>query len=179
MEKSLLDELGWKKYIGMETETQTGEVVLERDIRRYAMAIDDPNPVYYEEEAAKRGKYGKLASPPGFICWAVHDPKLERRAEDLGEDGLSNFVGVPEFPDAWSLGWVRAGEEYEFFKPVFKGDRISVKLKLLDVYEKEGKSGHLIFTISMATYTNQQGELLAKQKITMIATPRKEEKDDE
>ena len=42
MEKSLLDELGWKKYIGMETETQTGEVVLERDIRRYAMAIDDP-----------------------------------------------------------------------------------------------------------------------------------------
>jgi acyl dehydratase len=178
MGKSLLDELGWKKYIGMETETQTGEIVSKRDIRRYALAIDDPNPAYYDHKAAKKGKYGKMASPPGYVCWAVQDPKLEKRVQDLDEDGLSNFVGVPEFPNAWSLGWVRAGEEYEFFKPVFEGDQISVKVKLLDVYEKEGRSGHLIFTNSEATYTNQNGELLAKQKITMIATPRKEEKND-
>ena len=174
MKESLLEKLGWKKYIGMETGTKTGEPVLAKDIRRYALAIDDPNPEYYDEEVAKNGKYGNLAAPPGYICWAVQDPKLDKRFEDLGEDGLSNFVGVPEFPDAWSLGWVRAGEEYEFFKPVFAGDQISVKLKLLDVYEKEGKSGHLIFTTSEATYTNQNGDLLAKQKIIMIATPRKE-----
>ena len=174
MKGSLLEKLGWKKYIGMETEQKTGEPVLAKDIRRYALAIDDPNPEYYDEEVAKNGKYGNLAAPPGYICWAVQDPKLEKRFEDLGEDGLSNFLGVPEFPDAWSLGWVRAGEEYEFFKPVFVGDQVSVTLKLLDVYEKEGKSGHLIFTTSEATYTNQNGDLLAKQKIIMIATPRKE-----
>lgn len=175
MKESLLEKLGWKNYIGTETEAKTGEPVLARDIRRYALAIDDPNPEYYDEEAAKKGKYGRLAAPPGFICWAVQDPKLEKRFEDLGEDGLSNFLGVPEFPDAWSLGWVRAGEEYEFFEPVFAGDQISVRMKLLDVYEKEGRSGHLIFTTSLATYTNQNGDLLAKHKITMIATPRKEE----
>ncbi len=177
MGESLLEKLGWKEYVGSETQVRTGEPVLARDIRRYALAIDDPNPVYYDEEAAKKGKYGKLAAPPCYICWAIQDPKLERKAGDLGEDGLSSFLGVPEFPNAWSLGWVRGGEEYEFFKPVFVGDRVSVKVKLLDIFEKEGKSGHLIFTTSQATYTNQNGELLAKQTITMIATPRKETED--
>ena len=113
-----------------------------------------------------------------FYTSPTEDPKLEKRYDELGEDGLSNFLGVPEFPDAWSLGWVRAGEEYEFFKPVFVGDTISVKLKLLDVFEKRGRSGVLIFTTSEARYTNQDGELLATQKITMIATPRKEETND-
>jgi acyl dehydratase len=178
MQESLLEKLGWKQHIGMETETKTGEPVQARDIRRYALAIDESNPEYYDEQAAKKGRYGKLAAPPGFICWSIQDPKLEKRYDELGEDGLSNFLGVPEFPDAWSLGWVRAGEEYEFFKPVFVGDTISVKLKLLDVYEKQGRSGHLIFTTSEARYTNQNGELLAIQKIIMIATPRKEETND-
>lgn len=174
MKESLLEELGWKKYIGMETEAKTGARILGRDIRRYALAIDDPNPEYYDEEAAKKGKYGGLTAPLGYICWAIQDPALEKRVEDLGEDGLSNFLGVPEIPGAWSLGWVRAGEEYEFFKPVYEGDQVSVKLKLLDMYEKEGRSGTLIFTTSEATYTNQNGDLLAKQRITMIATPRRE-----
>jgi len=174
MEDSLLEKIGWKKYIGMVSGVKTGEPVLARDIRRYALAIDDPNPIYYDEEAAQKGRYGKLVAPPGYICWAIHDPKLEKRVEELGEDGLANFLGIPEFPDAWSLGWVRGGEEYEFFKPVFAGDRISVQVKFLDVFEKQGKSGTLVFTNSEATYTNQNGELLAKQRITMIATPRKE-----
>jgi len=174
MEESLLERVGWKKYIGMETEEKTGEPVTAKDIRRFALAIDDPNPVYYDEEAAKKGKYGRLVSPPGYICWATHNASLEMRVEDLGEDGLSYFLGVPEIPDAWSLGWVRAGEEYEFYKPVHAGDRISVKVKIADMYEKKGRSGQLIFTTSVATYTNQDGDLLAKQTITMIATPRKE-----
>ena len=178
MNESLLEKLGWKRYIGTETAPKTGEPVLARDIRRYAMAIDESNPEYYDEEAAKSGKYGRLAAPPGFICWSIQDPKLEKRYDELGEDGLSNFLGVPEFPDAWSLGWVRAGEEYEFFKPVFAGDTISVTLKLMDVWEKQGRSGILIFTSSEARYTNQDGELLAIQNITMIATPRKEGEND-
>jgi len=173
MEESLLEKMGWKKYIGMET-VKTGEPVLARDIRRFALAIDDPNPIYYGEEAAKKGRYGKLAAPPGFICWATQEPWMEKRYEDLGEDGLLYFLGVPEIPNAWDLGWVRAGEEYEFFKPVFAGDRVSVNLKVVDMYEKQGRSGQLIFTTSIATYTNQDGDLLATQKITMIATPRKE-----
>jgi acyl dehydratase len=174
MSETLLDELGWKKYIGQETGTHTGEPVLARDIRRYALAIDDLNPIYFDEDAARKGKYGGLTAPPGLVSWAVGVPGAEKAAKDLGEDGLATFVGVPEVPNAWALGWVRGGEEIEFFKPVYVNDRVTVKGKIVDMNEKDGKSGKLIFVTSEFVYTNQEGEVLAKHRITMIATPRKE-----
>ena len=178
MEESLLDKLGWKNYIGKETAPHTGEPVLARDIRRYALAIDDPNPIYFDENAAKKGKYGGLAAPLFYVSWAVGVPGFEKSAKELGEDGLATFVGVPEIPNVWALGWVRGGEEIEFFKPVYVNDRVTVKGKILDMNEKDGKSGKLIFVTSEFTYTNQNGDLLAIHRVTMIATPRKESKNE-
>ena len=174
MKESLLEDLGWKKYIGQETGTHTGEPILARDIRRYALAIDDLNPIYFDEKAAKSGKYGGLAAPLSYVSWAVGVPGAEKSVRELGEDGLASFVGVPEIPGAWELGWVRGGEDLEFFKPVYAGDRVTVKGKLVDMNEKEGKSGKMILVVSEFTYSNQKGEVLAKHRITMIATPRKE-----
>jgi acyl dehydratase len=174
MKESLLEDLGWKKYIGQETGTHTGEPILARDIRRYALAIDDLNPIYFDEKAAKNGKYGGLAAPLSYVSWAVGVPGAEKSVRELGEDGLASFVGVPEIPGAWELGWVRGGEDLEFFKPVYAGDRVTVKGKLVDMNEKEGKSGKMILVVSEFTYSNQKGEVLAKHRITMIATPRKE-----
>jgi acyl dehydratase len=150
--------------------------VTARDIRRYALAIDDPNPIYYDENAAKKGKYGGFVAPPGFVYWATHGENLDMRAKDLEVDGLTPgaFLGIPEIPNIWSLGWVRGGEELEFVEPLRVGDRVSVTCKLLNVYEKEGKSGKLVFLNSEHVYRNQKGELLAKQQLTFIGMPRKE-----
>ncbi|MFB3925157.1 MAG: MaoC family dehydratase N-terminal domain-containing protein [Syntrophales bacterium] len=174
MGESLLDKLGWKKYIGQQTATYTGEKIQARDIRRYALAIDDPNPIYFDEAAAKRGRNGGLAAPPFYITWAVGVPGSEKSVKELGEDGLATFVGVPEIPDVWTLGWMRGGEEIEFFKPVYVNDQVSVKGRIAEMSEKEGRMGPMVFVTSEFTYTNQAGELLAKHRITMIATPRKE-----
>jgi acyl dehydratase len=174
MSVSLLDELGWKKYIGNDTGSCTGEPVLARDIRRYALSIDDPNPMYFDDQAAKNGKYGGLAAPLAYVIWAVSVPGSEKGVKDLGEDGLASFIGVPEIPGVWTLGWVRGGDEFEFFKPVYVNDRVTVNGKIVEMKEKEGKSGKLIFVTSEFTYSNQNGELLARQRVTMIGTPRKE-----
>jgi len=174
MSVSLLDELGWKKYIGNDTGSCTGEPVSARDIRRYALSIDDPNPIYFDEPAAKNGNYGGLAGPVGFVIWAVGVPGSEKSVKDLGEDGLASFIGVPEIPDVWTLGWVRGGDEFEFFNPVFVNDRVSVNGKIVEMKEKDGKSWKLVFVTSEFTYTNQNGELLARQRVIMIGTPRKE-----
>jgi acyl dehydratase len=174
MKESLLESLGWKKYIGSETGTHTGDPVSARDIRRYALAIDDLNPIYFDEEAAKKGKWGALTAPMGYVSWAVGVPGSEKAVKDLGEDGLATFIGVPDIPDAWTLGWVRAGEELEFVRPVCVNDRVTVRGKIVDMTEKDGRSGKLIFVTSEFAYSNQNGDLLAKHKVMMIATPRKE-----
>src|SRR4030042_3409579 len=39
-------------------------------IRRYAESVGDDNPLYNDEEYAKKTKYGGIISPPGFFGWA-------------------------------------------------------------------------------------------------------------
>ena len=123
MKESLLESLGWTKYIGSETEMHTGEPVLARDIRRYALAIDDLNPIYFDENAARKGKYGGLTAPLNYITWAVGVPGSEKPAGEWGKTVWRTFVGVPDIPNVWNLGWVRGGDELEFFKPVYVNDR--------------------------------------------------------
>jgi hydroxyacyl-ACP dehydratase HTD2-like protein with hotdog domain len=72
---------------------------------------------------------------------------------------------------------VRGGEELEFFGRVRVNDRVTVKGKIADMKEKDGKSGKLILVTSEFVYTNQDGETLATHRLTMIGTPRKESRD--
>lgn len=173
-EPTTIESLGWKQYIGKEMGSRTGEPVSAKDIRRYALAIDDPNPIYYNESAAKKGKYGGLVAPPGYICWATQNASNEKRVSELTEGGFirGGFLAIPEIPNVWNFGWVRGGEEYEFYKPVRVGDKVTVKYKITDITERTGKSGKLIFITTEHTYTNQRGDLLARHRITMIGMPR-------
>ncbi len=175
MSGSLLEELGWTKYVGKATGTYTGEAVLARDVRRYALAIEDLDPVYRDPEAARRSRYGGLVAPLFYVTWAVGVPGAEKATGELGEDGLATFIGIPEIPNVWDLGWVRGGEELEFFERVRVGDRVTVNGKILDLTEKDGKSGKLVFVTSEFVYTNQDGATLARHRLTMIGTPRRKE----
>ncbi len=80
---SLLDELGWKKFIGHEYPAHTGEPVLARDIRRYAYAIDDGNPLFVDEAAAKAGRHGGITAPLNYVSWAVGVPGAEKRSKPI------------------------------------------------------------------------------------------------
>lgn len=172
---SLLEELGWKRYVGQETGPYTGDPVLARDVRRYALAVEDLDPIYRDPEAARRSRHGGLVAPLFYVTWAVGVPGAEKGTKDLGEDGLATFIGIPEIPNVWELGWVRGGEELEFFERVRVGDRVTVRVKVLDMTEKDGKSGKLVFVTSELVYTNQHGAMLARHRLTMIGTPRKKE----
>lgn len=173
---SLLEKLGWRKYIGTTYGPYTGEPVTARDIRRYALAIDDRNPIYHSRQQAEKGRYGALTAPPNYFSWSVGVPGSEKFSSELGEDGLSSFVGVPDIPGVWDLGWMRGGEEIEFFRPIYEGDRVTVRGEVVDMSEKQGRLGPMIFVTSQFTYTTQREELLVRHKLTMIATPRKDPK---
>ena len=175
-EESIIEKYGWKSYIGKELDTRTGEPVLAKDIRHFALAIDDPNPIYYDEEAAKKSKYGGMVAPPEYVFWATHNANMEARVKDLKEDGLVGrgaFLGTPELPNMWTLGFVRGGDDWEFYEPVRVGDTVTVRWKITDVYEKEAKSGQLVFIKTEHDFTNQNGKLLARQRVTTIGMPRK------
>ena len=131
-------------------------------IKRYADAVDDRNPLYWDEEYARDSRYGSILAPPGFFGWPTR--------------WTGGMPILPELVDKVSAilaqaGYSRSldgGIEYEFFCPVRAGDVLTALTRILDIYEQEGKTGKLFFLVVETTYTNQDGNLVAKVRRTLI-----------
>ena len=119
-------------------------------IRRYAEVLGDANPLWTDEAAARKSRYGGLVAMPIFLAymnpfhWGLAKP----------------FQGLAVR--------VSAGDAFEFYLPLRPGDRITVTDRFVDVYEKQGSKGPMTFTIDERTYTNQRGELVGKSHWTGI-----------
>lgn len=60
------------------------------------------------------------------------------------------------------------GIEYDFFAPVRAGDTLAALQRIIAITDKETKGGTLVFTVVETTYTNQNGDLVAKARQTLI-----------
>ncbi len=157
------------KFIGQTSDTSIFEVEKEV-IRRFADAVDDPNPLYWDEEYAKKSRYGAMIAPPGFISsyWFSGRPtKWPKRGETTSKTGrqLSDALSKAGYTNP---GVIDTGIEYEFFYPVRAGDTITVSSVIKDIIEREGKTGKMAFITTETTYINQNGDLAAKARGTSI-----------
>jgi N-terminal half of MaoC dehydratase len=126
-----------KTRIGVEGPPRTATVEAGH-VRRFAEAIDDPNPRWRSE------------APPTFlVALAAASMHLED-AEEFGK------------------GWLNGGNRFEYFAPVMIGDQITARSHVTDVFDKAGSSGDLLFIISETEYVNQRGELVARLRGTAI-----------
>lgn len=140
-----------KELIGKETAPVTWEV--EKGwIKRFAEAIDDPNPLWTDEKFARKTRYGGIIAPPTF-------PTALRN-----EEALKVFFEL-DIPQKRVLN---GGNELEIFEPIRPGDKITVTAKLVDVREREGRMGKMLFLIQEVTYKNQFGDVVAIGRNTII-----------
>lgn len=161
-EKGEMEELDVKPLLMMKELAeligkQAPPVVLEVErgaIRRYAQAIEDPDPLYSDVEYARKSKYGEMVCPPGFFGLPVNK---------RDEEEMSLFEQVTEKSGCSTL--LANGGEDEFILPVRAGDVLFSVAKVADIYEEVGRSGnHFILTIFETTYTNQNGDLVARSR---------------
>ena len=144
-----------RALIGMETSSQLGEVTL-RELQRYAVAVGDMNPLYFDEEYAGRSAYGGTIAPPNFLTaiigWHPGPPEeqLTPDGRPAGREYTLPLKGVTR-----AMG---GGQELEFLAPVRPGDSFTRVTKLVDISEKEGKSGRLVIVEAEQRYVNQRGE---------------------
>ena len=145
-----------KQYIGKVDPPHLREVE-KGAIRRYADAVGDDNPLYYDEEYAKNSRYGCIIAPPGFFGWA--------KKTISSSEGLVGLIGA--MIEAGYAGILDGGMAYDFYLPVRVGDTIVVSPKVADITLKEGKTKMMILRFE-ASYTNQNGDLVAKSYQTLI-----------
>jgi acyl dehydratase len=135
--------------------------VTKRDIKRFAQAIGETNPIHFDEDYAKSTMYGTIIAPPLFCQTFTFE---DVPSEQLPHDGSPVEIDVP-IPARRTVG---GGSSYEIFKRVKAGDKIKVKSMLKDVFTKEGRSGRLYFVIVETEFSDQKNELVAKETATYI-----------
>lgn len=164
----LLD--GLKEYVGIESEP----VVYSIDagaIKFFAESLMDPDPLYWDEGYAKATEHGRIVAPPTFYGGATSVRNM--RADDPRTVSAA-YVPVPP-------GWVGlyAGDDFEFLAPIQPGDTLTCREKVVDIYERQGRSGHLIFVVREKDFTNQHGQLALVRRGTIVYRgPAAREEDD-
>ncbi len=154
---ALLDEL--KEYIGAESKP----VVYSIDagaIKFFAESLMDPDPLYWDEDYAKTTQHGRVVAPPTFYGGATG-----ARTMKSDDPRMISAVYVP-VPPRW-LG-LYAGDDFEFFAPIEPGDTLTCRERVVDIYERQGRSGHLIFVVREKGFTNQHGHLVLVRRGTIV-----------
>ncbi|MDY6911298.1 MAG: MaoC family dehydratase N-terminal domain-containing protein [Chloroflexota bacterium] len=146
-----------KEAIGKELVPAAAMQVTVGMIRRFAEAIDDPNPLWQDEEFAGSSRHGSIIAPPVFLNSLWPDGKNLKAMLDR----LADF-------DSPLKRTLNGGQEFEYYQPVRPGDVITVTSKLTDAQERGGKGGQLLFLDAEVTYTNQRGELVAREQVTGV-----------
>ena len=157
----ITDEI--RSWIGKETPPWTIEVTT-LDVKRFSVATDDLNPLYLDEDKASRSRYGGLIAPPLFYMAPLTNPVPE---SELRTDGLP-YEGKFPIPPTSLPRLMDGGTEIEFFVPIRVGDTLTGRCKITDIYQKDGRTGPLIFVVRETSFTNQRGELVLIEKAASI-----------
>ena len=109
-------------------------------VRRFAEAIDDPNPRWQE------------IAPPTFPASLVPTELLHRL---LTAECLLKRI-------------LNGASELEYFQPIKVGDVISVTATLSRLRQMEGKEGKTLFMVMEVNAKNQSGEVVVRGRNTYI-----------
>ena len=111
--------------------------------RRMALAVENFDPIHYDEVAAKaRGYRGVVAPWP--LLWLV-------------------FFNCREAPLQFDFGraTIHGGDSYEFYEPMIVGDTVTVQAIVTETSVKYGKSGLMGVVVTRREFRNQHGQFCA------------------
>jgi acyl dehydratase len=138
--------------------------VTSTEIARFAHATGETNPIHFDKDAALAAGYADVVAPTLFSYVIRMHASALVPPDQLEPDG-SPTADVPPLASRRAM----AGETSVVLgERVVAGDTISVEKRLARMYEKEGRSGPLVFVEMEFTFTNHRGDLVARENFTRI-----------
>jgi len=169
-----------RKMVGQSSQPRHAvDIVSESDIRRWVIATMDDSPFWYNDEVIGASRFAAGSAPGPFPMRAVghwkrrlgtSDPVRALDFDDdfrYGDESLDDPAIKINWPDG--VGAFHAGNEVEYFQFARVGDRISVVETLVEIEEKQGRSGPLAVVHVDSVFTNQDGDVLIINHGTNIA----------
>jgi len=144
-----------KEMIGRVLSTGSATVSAEH-VAAFARALGDPNPLYVDPEAARRGPFGTIVAPPTYPI-AFMAQALAGGADVFLELGL-NFMTL-----------VHGEQEFEYARPIKAGETLTLTGRIADIYEKQGSNGILDFAVLETEAVDAAGQLVFFSRNTLIS----------
>jgi acyl dehydratase len=128
-------------------------------IYHLAYAIGDLNPLYLDDDYAKKSRWGTLLAPPIIV-------QTMDTLRAVGHSGLPE--GLPGVHSIWT------GSYYEWKRPPMLGDRIRADSYLKEIREKESTfgGGRALYQTYEAKYYDQNDEHIGVRNDTWIRIER-------
>jgi hypothetical protein len=146
--------------VGVEGPPTTLEVD-KTAVRMFARAVGHTDPVFYDEDEAKRRGFRSLPAPPGYLGTPVFNPAnsdptfgAPRRGGPQIESGLKRRLN--------------GGTDITYLADICAGDKLTSRSKIASVNERAGSIGPMLITETETTYTNQDGKVVAISRGTGI-----------
>lgn len=160
-------------------------------IMLFARAIGDPNPVYYDEGYASATEVAGVIAPPTFVqSSAQYDPDYPLRprpGQPWFGSGRNPTGVVPEggapggsggAPSGSGGGPGRGGgglhaeQEFTYHRPLRPGDVLAATVRPGERWEKQGRSGRLVFSETFTEYRDAHGDLVVTARSVGVRTER-------
>ena len=126
-------------------EHQAGPFPIPRElVDGFCSVLGETNPLYIDEEAARRAGYRSVLAPPTLCTMFV------RRALPADPSG-----------DSFDLR-THTGQVLEPLAPIETNDVLTASSCLKEVYPKTGRTGTMVFMVWEVVFTNQRGERVAR-----------------
>ena len=149
-ESIITDEM--RANVGKEGPPQTLEVTTTA-IRMFARAVGHTDQVYYDEAYAKSKGHRSIVAPPAFFGTGIYNP------QHGGGAGGANLT----LPNGRVLRGLDGGREFQYTGvEICAGDVLTAVSKTVDLSERKSSLGMMLITRRETTYTNQNGEVVAR-----------------
>ncbi|MGV0836915.1 FAS1-like dehydratase domain-containing protein [Mycolicibacterium thermoresistibile] len=138
-------------------------------IRQFAIGYGDDNPLFVDPDYAATTRWGGPIAPP-MIHSALSRKMLgDPIPDDIRKATKGLFSGVHIFV---------SGQDTEWFRPVRPGDELYGFGGLESIEEKTSEfAGRSVIRVRRVVRVNQHGEIVAIERIILIATERKKSRE--
>lgn len=160
-------------------------VVDEEYLRRFASAVPDWDPLYWDQDLAKKSKYKTTTVPPMLAEFIVMRRGLnepDKMDEVMNQDptndgGMASGGGtrtqrglLPTLPLPKGINrHLHGGDEVEVYQYPKLGDKVSFQRRYTSITERIGGDGKaFIIALSETTFWNQDGDVLCKARVIDI-----------
>ena len=145
-------------------------------IRHWVEAMDDFNPVYVDDEAARRFGFPGIVAPPTMLqAWIMRGLRASNEVEVARAEGrrldtyspMENLMALLDEAGFTSVVATNCDQHYE--RPLVLGDVISATSTIAEISpEKQTALGQGHFMTTRLDYHDQHGELVATMRFRIL-----------